>query len=116
LVLYAVELPLMSDGRIALHELSAGKQPAAVECVIDGQISAWGTVTLQDNQCTLILCHGVDNGPLPVRLYGTSFSLGSTVALRPGFGPAQLFEVVRCTQLETAAPSSWLPIETEESA
>lgn len=96
---YTIDLPLISDGRIALHELAANRHRAVVarELREGGVIS--GALEVKDKQCIFTWGESTKDTPPPTRLYGTSFGLGVTVALRPGAGPAELFEVVECGYL-----------------
>lgn len=96
---YTIDLPLISDGRIALHELVANPLRAVVarELPEGGVVS--GALEVKDQQCIFTWGEGLAGAQAPTRLYGTSFGLGVTVALRPGAGPAELFEVVACGYL-----------------
>ena len=96
---YTIDLPLISDGRIALHELAANRHLAIVarELPEGGVVS--GALEVKDKQCIFTWGGGLADVLPPTRLYGTSFGLGVTVALRPGAGPAELFEVVQCGYL-----------------
>ncbi len=96
---YTIDLPLISDGRIALHELAANRDRAVVarELPEGGVIS--GALEVKDKQCIFTWGEGLADAQPPTRLYGTNFGLGVTVALRPGAGPAELFEVVACGYL-----------------
>jgi hypothetical protein len=93
---YTIDLPLISDGRIALHELAANRHRAVVarELPEGGVVS--GALEVKDKQCIFTWGEGLAGAHPPTRIYGTSFGLGVTIALRPGAGPAELFEVVSC--------------------
>lgn len=100
---YTIDLPLMSDGRIAMHELIANPQRALVagELPEGGLVS--GALDVKDKQCIF----NWDEGPMdtlpPMRVFGASFRVGVTIALRPGAGPAELFQVVQCDYLPVGA-------------
>jgi hypothetical protein len=96
---YTVDLPLISDGRIAMHELAANQQRAVVARELpEGGVVA-GALEVKDKQCIFTWGTGPAEALPPTRLYGTNFHLGVTIALRPGSGPTQLFEVVECDHL-----------------
>lgn len=93
---YTIDLPLISDGRIAMHELAANRQRAVVARELpEGGVIA-GALEVKDQQCIFTWSEGAAGAAPPTRLYGNSFHLGVTVALRPGSGPAELFQVVEC--------------------
>ena len=96
---YVIDLPIISDGRIAFHELAANTQHARVEVRPHEGGTIIGTVVVRDNQCLCVWPHDPDETLPQVRLSGASFHPGGTVTLRPGFGPAQLFEVTAWERL-----------------
>ncbi|MFY7746265.1 MAG: hypothetical protein ACOVQY_12610 [Erythrobacter sp.] len=99
---YTIDLPLISDGRIALHELAANRARAVVAREgPEGGVVA-GAAIVEDQQCIFTWDEAVADRLLPIRLYAESFRLGATIALRPGSGPAQLFEVVECRPIPAA--------------
>jgi hypothetical protein len=55
-----------------------------------------GALDVRDKQCIVTWDGEMADPRPPMRLYGASFRVGVTIALRPGAGPAELFQVVEC--------------------
>lgn len=96
---YTIDLPLLSDGRVAMHEFTANRHRAVVKREISGETEVRGSLVLKDKQCICTWADQHSDSVPDIRLIGASFELGAMVALRPGFGPAQLYEVVECYPL-----------------
>lgn len=80
-----------------MYELEANAHRAAVALNIpEGNIGS-GAIIVEDKQCIFTWDAASAATKPPVRIYADTFRLGSAVALRPEFGPAQLFEVVECS-------------------
>lgn len=66
---YTVDLPLISDGRIAMHELAANQQRAVVARELpEGGVVA-GALEVKDKQCIFTWGTGPANALPPRRLY-----------------------------------------------
>lgn len=99
---YFFELPLISDGRIAMHELAANTQRAVVEREMRRGGVVSGSLVLRDKQCIWTWPDNAAYTLPPVRLFGATFGVGATVALRPGFGPIEFYEVLESTPVTRA--------------
>jgi hypothetical protein len=89
----------MSDGRVAIYELIDRRRQAVVSCELPEGGVILGALQLHDKQCVFTWDQENDPELSQVRLYAENFLVGGIVALRPGHGPAKLFEVVACTFL-----------------
>ena len=90
---YQINLPLVSDGRIAYHELRAHPDLSIVERFQPDHGHSRGNFALVENRHTIFWTQGSAPPPPRTRLSFTKIRRGASVVLRPGYGPAQLFDV-----------------------
>nr|WP_137677395.1 hypothetical protein [Parerythrobacter lutipelagi] len=98
---FSIDAPLLTDGRIRYHEAQALQDKCKVERFKPDEGHYEGRLALNDYRLTIVWPDRSRLALLPVRVFGTHFTKGRLVALRPGFGPAQLFEITGVEHLPT---------------